>query len=113
MSGSTRSSTRAIEPALPQRLQSFATGAHLRDHHIAVADDLDDLLALQVVVLDQQQLLDRPRDELLGARQRLLQRHVIHRLFQHRERAHLQAALARILDRDDVESGYDAYRGCA
>ena len=30
-------------------------------------------------------------------------RRVIHRLFQHRERAHLQAALARIVDGDDVD----------
>src|SRR6185295_9632160 len=57
---------------------------------------------LQVVVFHDQQLLDRPRDELRGARQRLLQGRVIHRLFEHGECAHLQTALARILDRDDV-----------
>ena len=59
--------------------------------------------ALAVVVLDEEEVLDRAVDELLGLGQGLHQRVAVDRLLEEAEGAGPHAALALVVDRDDVD----------
>jgi hypothetical protein len=72
MSGSVRSST-AQSNARLQRRQRLGAGVDGGDLEIGVADQLDDALALHLIVLDHQQAALAAGQELLDARELLFQ----------------------------------------
>ena len=63
MSESPRSSTRQSKLCASSAASASGAGRHRRALHVAVADQLDDALALDVVVLDDQQVADLAVDE--------------------------------------------------
>ena len=69
----------------------------------AAADELGDAHALLVVVLDEEQVLHRPVDELPGARQGTQERVAVDRLLEEPEGAGPQAPLLLVVDRDHVD----------
>ena len=78
-------------------------GADGRGLHVAAADQLGDALLRGLVVLDDQQPLDRPVDELVQRRERLAQRLLGGRLGEEVDGAEPEAALPVLVDRDDVD----------
>ena len=70
MSGRRRSSTTQSNGSLEHRLQRLAAGARSHDLDVVVAEQLDDRLPLDVVVLDDQQPLGARRGEVLDAIER-------------------------------------------
>ena len=92
----------AVERLPLQRLERIGAGGDRGGLHVAVADQLGDALLLRLVVLDHQQALDRPVDELVQRGERLGERFLGGRLGQEVDGAQPEPALPVLLHRDDV-----------
>ena len=96
MSGSPRSSTTQSKRSVPQRVQRLGAGSDGRRLDVAVADQLDDRAALDLVVLDHQQPPRRAVDEADQAVERIAERLPLDRLGQVGDGAELQRPLALV-----------------
>ena len=104
----------AVELAGVERRQRLLGRAHGRDLDVvALADQLDDALALVVVVLDQQQLPHRSIEERRDVLERRLQRLAADRLLEVGERAQRGAAPRELVDRDHVHRDVARAARCA
>ena len=92
----------AVEVLRVERRERFRAGRDRRALHVPVADQLDDALALDVVVLDDQQVADLAVDEAGNRGEGLLERFAFDRLGQVRHRPEPHAAVRLFEQRDDV-----------
>ena len=102
MSGSRRSTTQQSNDRSSQERQRLGSGSGRGDFDVVVRQQLDDALALDVVVLDHQQPLLVRRDVGLDAIERVFEVLGRRRLDQVRKGAMGQPVLALLLDRQHL-----------
>ena len=93
----------AIEVLTGQGLQGLLAVGHSHRAHVPVADQLDDAVALDLVVLDHQELLQAAVDELAHGVEDLAQRVLVRRLGLESQGALLQRPLRLVRHRDHVD----------
>ena len=103
MSASPRSSTRQSNALLLEQRQGFLSGPDRGRLDVAVADELDDRLALDVVVFDDKQVADLAVEEATDAGEGLVERFAVDRLRQVGHGAETHPAMRLVGHRDDVD----------
>ncbi len=93
----------AIERLRLQGRQGLGPGRRGRDADVAVADRVEDVLALDLVVLDDQKRLDLSLEEAAQVGESVLQGLLVDRLLRSGEGTPLDAAAPALVARDDVD----------